>query len=152
MKHRTTMSTISTIELAREVKITPKSIRLAIRRGDLLATRISKGLGRSSSATEFVISRSAADDWKARRKARISGVPYAKAAEAQGKRRKDSGHAFFMTKDDEEDEGHCSHRITVLKQSALEGDERAREQLKEPWERGGVALTRWWRDGVGEII
>lgn len=146
------MTTITTIDLAKEVQLTGKSIRMAIHRGDLLATRISKGLGRTASATEFVITRAAADDWKARREARAPGVPYAKAVDAQGKRRRDSGHAFFMTKDDDEDEDHYGHRITVMKQSALKGDERAREQLKQPWEQGGVALSRWWNADVGEVV
>ena len=143
------METITTIDLAKEVGLTGKSIRMAIHRGDLRATRISKGLGRSASATEFVISREAADGWKARRTARKVGVPGPAIEEAQAaQRRRSNGHAYFESQDDDSREKQREQ----LKSDALSGMQYAREKLRLPWEQGGVALVRWWRRGVGEIV
>lgn len=143
---------MTSIEVAHLTGVSVKSVRAAIHRGDLLATRAAKGRMAAANALEYHITQEAADDWKARRDARTPGRPYEKAADAQGKRRRDSGHAYFMAKDDEGDEGHYGHRITVMKLSALKGDEQARKQLRQPWERGGIALTRWWNAAVGEVV
>lgn len=142
---------MTTIEVASIIGVSIKSVCAAIKRGDLRATRVYKGRMATANAMEFHITQEAAEDWKARREARTLGVPYAKAADAQRKRRKDSGGAYFMSKDDEQDD-HYGRRITALKQSALKGDEQAREQLRQPWERGGVALTRWWNAEVGDVV
>lgn len=143
------MSTITTIELAKEVGLTSKSIRLAIHRGDLRATRISKGLGRSASATEFVIRREDANEWGARRAARKVGVPYPMIGEAQSQRRLSNHCAYFAAQD-----GENGNKDTVeqLKRDALSGIEHARAQLRLPWEQGGLSLVRWWNVDVGEIV
>lgn len=143
---------MTTIEVAQIVGVTVPSVRAAIKRGDLLATRVPKGAAQAANALEFHITQEAADDWKARREARTPGVPYAKAAEAQSNRRKDNGHAFFISQDGDKDTGHYNHKITVMKQSALKGDEQAREQLRQPWEQGGIGLSRWWNKEAGEIV
>lgn len=141
---------MTTIEVASIIGVSVKSVRAAINRGDLLATRAYRGRMATASAIEFHITQEAAEDWKARREARTLGVSYAKAADAQRKRRKDSGGAYF-TSDDEQDD-HYGRRITALKQSALKGNEQAREQLRQPWERGGIGLSRWWNADVGEVV
>ena len=141
--------TVTTVELAKEVGLTGKSIRLAIHRGDLFATRIRKGSGRTASATEFVIQRSDADDWKARRAARKVGIPGPTIEEAQAQRRQANGHAYFLAQDGE---GERNGQVERLKRDALNGSEAARERLREDWQRGGVSLLRWWRRGIGEII
>ena len=129
--------------------LTGKSVRLAIHRGDLRATRISKGLGRSASATEFVIQRADADDWKARRAERKVGKAYPTIEEAQAQRRQSNGHAYFLAQDGEDSREKALER---LKRDALNGSEPASERLREDWQRGGVSLLRWWRRGIGEII
>lgn len=136
------MTTITTADLAREVGMTPKTIRAAINRGDLLAVRVSKGSGRTKQATEFVITRRAADDWKVRRTERTTGVPMTKIVETQERRRHRG--AYFDTKDVVESE--------ELARDALKGDERAREQLRQPWEQGGLGLTRWWNREAGDVV
>jgi hypothetical protein len=143
------MTTVTTVDLAKEVGLTPKAVRCAIHRGDLQATRVIRGLGRVASATEFVIQRADADDWKARRSAKRGG-PFAMSAAQQDQRRRFAQHGYFATKDDEDDDRKVA--IDRLKRDALAGIPFAREQLREDWERGGVSLLRWWRKGIGEII
>jgi hypothetical protein len=143
------MTTVTTIELAKGVGLTPKSIRLAIHRGDLRATRISKGQGRSASATEFVIQRSEADDWKARRAARKVGKRNPAIEEAQEQRCRSKHYAFFASRDSTDDD---TDTVEQLKRAALSGVAQAQARLRLPWEQGGVALSRWWRRGVGEIV
>jgi hypothetical protein len=141
--------TVTTVDLAKEVGLTGRSIRLAIHRGDLQATRISKGLGRTASATEFVIKRKDADDWKARRAERKRGVPYPAVLEGQKQRRDSNHHAYLEAKDSGDSYKDAVER---WKREALAGNEQARQQLRLPWEQGGLALARWWRAGVGDIV
>lgn len=137
------METITTIELAREVGLTPKSVRLSIHRGDLRATRISKGLGRTASATEFVIQREEADDWKARRSERKLGAPYPAVMAGQEQRRSLNHQAYFNAK---EGEDSYSEKVEAWKRDAMRGIEEAKEGLR------GIGLKVWWRASVGEIV
>lgn len=146
------MTTITTSELAKEVGLTSKSIRQAIHRGDLLATRVSKGAKRTAQAMEFVVSREAADDWKARRAAHQSGLPFSAVIEAQTARRNVNSHANFQSKDESIGSNFHAESVERWKHEALEGSTKAREQLRQPWECGGIGLTRWFRAGVGEIV
>jgi len=131
------MSTITTIELAKEVGLTPKSIRTAVHRGDLRATRISKGRGHTASATEFVIQRSEADDWKARRaEKRGRGMSYPNIIEDQAQRR----------------QANQGSDVEQLTRAALAGLTQAKMQLRKPWEEGGISLVRWWNRDVGEVV
>lgn len=141
--------TITTIELAKEVGLTGKSIRMAVHRIALRATRVSKGLGRTASATEFVIYREEADNWKQRRMEKKRGVPYPVVEETQAQRRQSNHHAFFASQDGEDGR---ELKLERLKRDALKGSEQARSTLRLQWEQGGVALVRWWRRGVGEIV
>ena len=143
------MTTITAVELAKEVGLTGKSIRLAIHRGDLRAARISKGAGRTASTTEFVIRRDDADDWKARRAERKVGKAYPTIEEAQAQRRQSNGHAYFLAQDGEDSREKALER---LKRDALNGSEPARARLRLPWEQGGISLAKWWRADVGEIV
>lgn len=138
---------MTTSELAREVHVTPKTIRSAILRGDLRAVRMSKGTGRTPQATEFSISRAAADEWIARRTTRhTSTLPSILAAQEQ--RRRSSSRMYFTSHDEDDN----AETVADLTRSALAGDEASRERLRAPQEDGGMALSRWYRAGVGEIL
>lgn len=137
-----TEQTCTTIELAKEEGLTGKSIRLAIHRGDLFATRIRKGSGRTASATEFVIQRSDADDWKARRAARKVGIPYPVVIAEQSQRRALNHHAYFDAKEGDS----YKDKVERWKRDALSGIEQAKESLR------GIGLKAWWRAGVGTVV
>lgn len=143
--------TTTTIELAREVGVTGKAIRSAIRRGDLRATALKKGVGRSPFATEYVIQRSDADDWKLRREAKVTGTPYPDI-EARQQRVRALNHGAYAYFDSHDDEGKRKSEIRKLKADALKGNLAARERLKLPWEQGGLSVLRWWRAGIGDVV
>lgn len=138
--------TITTIELAKEAGITPKAIRCAVHRGDLRATRVTKGQGRTASATEFRIRREDADNYLRRRAERKTGVPHSTLIAVQQERRRGNLGAYFENNDQDK------QRTEQWKRDALKGNSFAVERLRQPWEQGGVSLLRWWSREKGEII
>ena len=135
---------MTTIDLAVEAGVTPKSVRLAIKNGYLRATRKRRGREQNT----FVVSRADADVWLKGREAKKGGksLPPPRQAGIFRDREKES-FGYFRTRDDE----HMLGMDTVerLKRAALNGNQRAKEQLQQPWEDGGIGLRVWQRAGIG---
>lgn len=139
-------TTLTTIELAAHVGLTPKAIRSAIQRGELRATR----LGRGRIQNTFVIQREDADawiKWRAERKikraipsVRQKGVRVDPKAEHFG---------FFPNHDEDTMERDW---IEDMKRAALQGDQQAKDRLQLPWEDGGIGLKIWIAARIGTEI
>jgi hypothetical protein len=141
------MGTITTIELAKEAQLTPKSIRQAIERDELRATR----LGRGRMQQTFVIQREDADTWirwRAERKVKRALPPRRTGGRLRVSRPEQT--AFFPNRDDET--MHNGDQFERWKGDALRGDVDARLRLKLPWEQGGMQVVKWWNREAGTII
>lgn len=129
--------TITTLTLANELHVTQKTIRLAIKHGELRATRQRRGREQNV----FVISREDADDWKRRRSAKAIGKIYPFNGETL--QRPQHHHAYFPNRDNETMEVPMIEDSVVLQANALRGDEDAKVKLRMS------GLKAWWRAGAG---
>jgi len=134
---------MTTIELAVEIHVTPKSVRQAINRGKLRATRQRKGREQAV----FTISRADADAWiRWRAERRAQRVRLAKGQKGARQDPQAEHFGYFPNKDDERMD---QDKIERLKRAALNGDEKAKARLQLPWEEGGAGLKIWLRAGIG---
>ena len=146
------MTYITATDLAKEVGMNIHSILNAILLKRLRATRASSLRGAGIYTTSaWQIDRASADEWIARRAARMEAGDAKRKKKEEAKqpkleKRGGDGMAFCPNKDDDT---MGMAWIDDLKTAALSGDLAARERIQRPFGEGGLGISVWLQAGIG---